>query len=176
MKIIWWAVTDISSMALQRSGNANTAKEVVAVIGEVPVPICGSNEYWRVVIGTPAQNSNLTHSTVRPSAPIARRALGTGVPTILDPFIYVAMRVVEVESVWRNLPIGAVKSSSHRLPQPSQLAYLEPTELPHGNVVRVRPGVTADVLPAYTASRGAHCSKPSHRLGRLGSDHNHHCD
>ena len=52
-------------MALQRSGNANTAKEVVAVIGEVPVPICGSNEYWRVVIGTPAQNSNLTHSTVR---------------------------------------------------------------------------------------------------------------
>ena len=89
-------------MALQRSGNANTAKEVLAVIGEVPVPIRGSNEYWRVVIGTPAQNSNLTHSTVRPSAPIARRAFVTGVPTILDPFIYVAMRVVKAESVWRK--------------------------------------------------------------------------
>ena len=34
----------VSSAARQRPGNANSAKEVVPVTGDIAVPICGSNE------------------------------------------------------------------------------------------------------------------------------------
>jgi hypothetical protein len=66
----------IGSVLRERPGDSNSAKEIVPVTSEIAVPICRSNEDWRVFVGTPAQYSKLANAPTGPSAAIARRAPG----------------------------------------------------------------------------------------------------
>ena len=127
----------ISSAARHRPGNPNSAIEIVPITGEIAVPICRSNEEWRVVVGPPAQYSNLANATARPSAPVARRAHVTRMPAILDPFVDVAMHVVKPEGVRRETSDGRrqrvipIRCRNHR-----NWHNRSQSNCPTGNIVR----------------------------------------